>query len=99
FYIEGRSELEASMGFRPEDRSFGAPMHGERANREFGAPMRGGNRAQQAEQRQRGDTVILDDRAASKLSALLLTAINRNSKPKVVMVKGSRALHLERVVN
>ncbi|MEZ5339099.1 MAG: UDP-N-acetylmuramoyl-tripeptide--D-alanyl-D-alanine ligase [bacterium] len=100
FYIEGRSELEASMGFRPEDRSFGAPMHGERSNREFGAPMRGGRGAQQNnDTRQRGDTVILDDRAASKLSALLLSAINRNDKPKVVMVKGSRALHLERVVN
>ena len=98
FYIEGHSELEASMGYRPEETRFGAPMAGgERSQREFGAPMRPARAAVDA--RQRGDTVILDDRAASKLSALLLTAINRNDKPKVVMVKGSRALHLERVVN
>jgi UDP-N-acetylmuramoyl-tripeptide--D-alanyl-D-alanine ligase len=98
FYIEGHSEIEASMGYRPEETRFGAPMAGgERSSREFGAPIRPARG--QVDNRQRGDTVILDDRAASKLSALLLTAINRNDKPKVVMVKGSRALHLERVVN
>lgn len=44
--------------------------------------------------------VILDDMAASKLSALLINQLNQiGDQPAVVLVKGSRALHLERVVN
>jgi UDP-N-acetylmuramoyl-tripeptide--D-alanyl-D-alanine ligase len=42
---------------------------------------------------------ILDDRAASKLSALLLNQLNQDDKESVILVKGSRALHLERIVN
>ena len=44
-------------------------------------------------------TELLDDRAAGKLSALLLNIINQDDRPTVVLVKGSRSLHLERVVN
>lgn len=44
-------------------------------------------------------TVILDDRAAHKLSARLLEDIRSTDEPTVVMIKGSRALHLERIVN
>jgi len=50
---------------------------------------------------QRGseEMTILDDNASAKLSAMLLSKINQNKRPTVVLVKGSRALHLERVVN
>ena len=45
-------------------------------------------------------SIILDDTAASKLSALLLNQLDQiGDTPVVVMIKGSRALHLERVVN
>jgi UDP-N-acetylmuramyl pentapeptide synthase len=46
-----------------------------------------------------GETLILDDAAAAKISHLVLTRIAADSRPTVVLVKGSRALHLERVVN
>ncbi len=49
--------------------------------------------------RSSGGTVILDDRAARKLSARLLEDIRGSDEPTVVMIKGSRALHLERIVN
>jgi len=49
--------------------------------------------------RRTAPTQILDDRAASKLSALLLNQINQDDKQSVILVKGSRALHLERIVN
>ena len=45
------------------------------------------------------DKIIFDDRAAEKLSALLLNEVEQHNRPTVVLVKGSRALHLERVVN
>jgi hypothetical protein len=50
---------------------------------------------------QRGgeEMTILDDNASAKLSAMLLSKINQNKRPTVVLIKGSRALHLERVVN
>ena len=49
---------------------------------------------------QRGHgSVILDDGAASKLSTMLISEINNSDRPTVLMVKGSRALHLERIVN
>ena len=100
FYIEGRTELESSSGFRPEETRFGAPMDGkDRGKRDFGFNQPPANARPQRDQRQRGDTVILDDRAAEKLTVLLSSAINRNDKPKVIMIKGSRALHLERVVS
>ncbi|MBN2081141.1 UDP-N-acetylmuramoyl-tripeptide--D-alanyl-D-alanine ligase [bacterium] len=51
------------------------------------------------DQRQTTGSVILDDRAAYKLSAMLLDEINNAKQPTVVLVKGSRALHLERIVN
>lgn len=43
--------------------------------------------------------VILDDGAASKLSTMLISEINNSDQPTVLMIKGSRALHLERIVN
>jgi UDP-N-acetylmuramoyl-tripeptide--D-alanyl-D-alanine ligase len=49
--------------------------------------------------RQSGGSVILDDRAAYKLSAMLLDEIRNAKQPTVVLIKGSRALHLERIVN
>lgn len=49
--------------------------------------------------RQAGGSVILDDRAAYKLSAMLLDEIRSAEQPTVILIKGSRALHLERIVN
>jgi UDP-N-acetylmuramoyl-tripeptide--D-alanyl-D-alanine ligase len=46
-----------------------------------------------------GAVEILDDRAAGKLSALILNMISQDDRPTVVLIKGSRSLHLERVVN
>jgi UDP-N-acetylmuramoyl-tripeptide--D-alanyl-D-alanine ligase len=45
------------------------------------------------------ELVILDDRASQKLSALLLNQLELSKEPVVVLIKGSRALHLERIVN
>lgn len=50
-------------------------------------------------QRNSDEGVILDDGAAAKLSAMLLSKISQLKKPAVVLVKGARALHLERIVN
>jgi len=59
----------------------------------FGAPPNGrpGGRGE--------EMVILDDKAAVKLSALILNHLQQAEEPTVVLVKGSRALHLERIVN
>jgi UDP-N-acetylmuramoyl-tripeptide--D-alanyl-D-alanine ligase len=45
------------------------------------------------------ELIILDDRAAQKLSALLMNHLKQRRQPTVVLVKGSRAIHLERIVN
>lgn len=45
------------------------------------------------------ELVILDDRAAQKLSALLMNHLEQRRQPTVVLIKGSRAIHLERIVN
>lgn len=50
------------------------------------------------QQRSHGN-VILDDGAASKLSTMLISEINNSDQPTVLLVKGSRALHLERIIN
>jgi UDP-N-acetylmuramoyl-tripeptide--D-alanyl-D-alanine ligase len=47
----------------------------------------------------REELVILDDRAAGKLSALLQNHMDQRREPTVILIKGSRALHLERIVN
>jgi UDP-N-acetylmuramyl pentapeptide synthase len=46
-----------------------------------------------------GEMVILGDAAAAKIGHLVLTRIASDKRPAVVLIKGSRALHLERVVN
>lgn len=48
---------------------------------------------------QSAGSVILDDRAAFKLSAMLLDELRTAKQPTVILIKGSRALHLERIVN
>lgn len=45
------------------------------------------------------DSAILDDEAVRKLASMLLSDINSSDRPTVVLVKGSRGLHLERLVN
>jgi hypothetical protein len=58
---------------------------------------RGFDRGRQADDD--GGHIILDDRSAEKLSALILNELRQDDRPTVILVKGSRALHLERVVN
>jgi UDP-N-acetylmuramyl pentapeptide synthase len=70
------------------------------ANGSFGSPdARFGQTFGGREPEAPTDKVIFDDRAAEKLSALLLNEVEQHNQPTVVLVKGSRALHLERVVN
>jgi UDP-N-acetylmuramoyl-tripeptide--D-alanyl-D-alanine ligase len=45
------------------------------------------------------DSVILDDAAAAKISHLVMGRLSADKRPAVVLIKGSRALHLERIVN
>jgi len=62
-----------------------------RSNTSFGPPRPHGRMQ---------PSIILDDTAASKLSALLLNQLDQlGDEHVVVLIKGSRALHLERVVN
>jgi UDP-N-acetylmuramoyl-tripeptide--D-alanyl-D-alanine ligase len=44
-------------------------------------------------------TVILSDHAAGKLADCLIEELDARDEPAVVLVKGSRGLHLERVIN
>jgi UDP-N-acetylmuramyl pentapeptide synthase len=43
--------------------------------------------------------VILDDAAVAKISHLVMGRLSADKRPAVVLIKGSRALHLERIVN
>jgi len=65
----------------------------------FGARRTGRGWQSNSMQQMPPDSVILDDAAAAKISHLVLARIAADKRPTVVLVKGSRALHLERVVN
>lgn len=94
----GRGSSRGSdVGF--SDMGFGDPgSYGDK-------PQRGGGRFRDPlhDQERRGHFEdgenLLDDRAAAKLSALIMNRIQQDWRPTVILVKGSRALHLERVVN
>ena len=89
--VEGNEDIE--LYYIEGRHDYETSENGERSDQRFGAPP-GGRPQQRGE-----ETLILDDRAAAKLSALLLNHLEQAHEPTVVLVKGSRALHLERVVN
>jgi UDP-N-acetylmuramoyl-tripeptide--D-alanyl-D-alanine ligase len=85
YYIEGSTSFSAENGYRPSN------SHSN--GREQWHDNGGGDSHRE------GEGLILEDRSADKLSALLLDQIRQDPRPTVVLVKGSRALHLERIVN
>jgi UDP-N-acetylmuramoyl-tripeptide--D-alanyl-D-alanine ligase len=46
-----------------------------------------------------GEMLILDDDAADRLADMLYDELERDDRPTVLLVKGSRGLHLERIIN
>jgi UDP-N-acetylmuramoyl-tripeptide--D-alanyl-D-alanine ligase len=91
YYIEGSGAYEVGNGF-----------HGSNGSHSLGFGRETGswNDSQGAgDQHRDSEGLILEDRAADKLSALLLDQIRQDNRPTVVLVKGSRSLHLERIVN
>jgi UDP-N-acetylmuramoyl-tripeptide--D-alanyl-D-alanine ligase len=49
--------------------------------------------------REGNESVLLSDHAAEKLADCLIEELDDSDQPAVVLVKGSRGLHLERVIN
>ncbi|MCH7472025.1 UDP-N-acetylmuramoyl-tripeptide--D-alanyl-D-alanine ligase [bacterium] len=90
--VEGREDIELYYVEGSSNYKAQAADHSSTAR--FGQTFGGGQA-----QRREGRHEILDDRAAAKLSALLLNLLGQDDSPTVILVKGARALHLERVVN
>jgi UDP-N-acetylmuramoyl-tripeptide--D-alanyl-D-alanine ligase len=61
--------------------------------------QRFGRNAHQQSPPQSQELTILDDAAADKVTSIVLDEIEEHPQPTVILIKGSRALHLERVVN
>lgn len=74
-------------------------LHGRSDFHGFGGGKSPAGFGRDSNQRSSSNTVILDDKSADKLAAMLNQHIKETGAPTVVLIKASRALHLERVVN
>jgi UDP-N-acetylmuramyl pentapeptide synthase len=86
--VDGREEIEL---YYVEGNSEPRPDHHGPASSRFGRTPQPAAPPQ--------ELVILDDAAADKVTAIVLEELEEHPEPTVVLIKGSRALHLERVVN